>query len=395
MPALLAYLGGLVRPAPRMLGFVTGERRRARDTRGQDSAAPPAARLSPGLVALATLDELIVAIMKTPGRIPTPDRFDGAVAELVAARDLYARRGWIADPLSYHTAPPPLERPGIARGPRLPGLGYEHMTFDSGYSPDPEDPGAARWLTHEPNHTVHAWVLRHRDGAARPWVVCLHAFGMGYAPVDLRAFKAGWLHRDLGLNVIMPVMPMHGPRRIGRLSGAGFMTYNLVDMVHGFGQAIWDVRRILSWIRAHGGERIAVYGASMGGHIAALLAGVEPDLACVVPAFPTADLVALMREHGPGSIVKRAAGNPLAGEVAEQVQRLASPLALPARVPAERLFIVAGLADRMATPAQAHRLWEHWGRPRIKWLNANHLAFMWSGEVTGFVREALATTRVI
>jgi len=65
------------------------------------------------------------------------------------------------------------------------------------------------------------------------------------------------------------------------------------------------------------------------------------------------------------------------------------------RVPAERLFICGGLADRMATPKQAHLLWLHWGMPRIQWFSANHVAFMWRGEVGDFVKEALSTTGIV
>ena len=61
---------------------------------------------------------------------------------------------------------------------------------------------------------------------------------MGYPYVDLWGFRAMWLHCVLGLNVAFPIAPLHGPRRIGRLSGAAFMTYNLVDIVHGFAQAV-------------------------------------------------------------------------------------------------------------------------------------------------------------
>jgi pimeloyl-ACP methyl ester carboxylesterase len=385
IPALLTYLGGLAKPAPRIFSFVRSEKARA----GKDNGSgPPAARLTPGLVALATLDELIVAVMKTPGRVPSADRLDDAIRELMTAHALYERRGWLADPTSFHRTPPPAERPGIRRI-RIPSIGFEQLTFPSEYKPDPEDPGLDRWLGHESNNTVHAWMLRHRDGKDRPWMLCLHAFAMGYAPVDMWALRAKWFHRELGFNVVFPVAPMHGPRRIGYMSGAGFMTYNLIDSVHGFTQSVWDIRRLMGWIRAQGAERIAVYGASMGGHIAGVLAGLEPDLACVLPAFPTTDLVDLMRQHGPAHLREHADEHPLAGRFAEEVQRVVMPLALPPVVPTDRLAIIAGLADRMAGPAQAHRLWEHWDRPRVAWLNANHLAFMWSGEVTGFIRKAL------
>ena len=47
----------------------------------------------------------------------------------------------------------------------------------------------------------------------RPWVVCVHGALMGRGSVDLRLFRARHLHEQLGLNVLLPVMPLHGPRK--------------------------------------------------------------------------------------------------------------------------------------------------------------------------------------
>src|SRR5205807_2916036 len=116
--AILSYVGGLITPAPRLVGFAITEGRRARianGSTGQDSAAIPPLRLTPTLLALAALDEWTVAVMKTPGRMPTDEGFDRVTAEVGAAHDLYARNGWIDDPASFHAAPPALSSPVISR----------------------------------------------------------------------------------------------------------------------------------------------------------------------------------------------------------------------------------------------------------------------------------------
>jgi hypothetical protein len=393
--AVLSYVGGLLAPAPRLLGFVISEGRRARLPQSlADGSEIPPLKLTPSLVALAALDEWMVAVMKTPGRMPTLAGYERASAEIMQAHDLYSRRGWIEDPVSFHVEPPSLDAPKIARS-RFPGIGFEHLSFESEYEPDQDDPGRDRWLAHAPNRTAHAWVLRHKDDGDRPWVVCLHAFGMGYPHVDLWGFRAMWLHKVLGLNVVFPIAPLHGPRRIGRLSGAAFMTYNLVDIVHGFAQAVWDTRRVIGWVRAQGGKTIGTYGVSMGAHLAGLLAGIDPELSLVLSAFPTCNLTDLFVEHGPKQLRKKAEKHGLIGPEADQVHSLVSPLGLQPKVAPERLFICGGLADRMATPLQAHKLWLHWNKPRITWFNANHVAFMWRGEVGGFVKEALDATGIV
>src|SRR5919197_855991 len=189
--AFIAYLGGLVTPAPRVLGFVVRESWRARAAK--DSAdRPPVAQLTPWLVALAALDEWMVAFMKTPGRVPTAEGFARVAGELKQARDLYSRRGWLSDPQTFHPQPPLLADPRIRRS-RWPRLSFEHMSFESGYEPDTEDPAHDRWMSHVANRTAHAWLLRHPDGPERPWMVCMRAFGMGYPPVDLWGFRAAWL----------------------------------------------------------------------------------------------------------------------------------------------------------------------------------------------------------
>ena len=53
--------------------------------------------------------------------------------------------------------------------------------------------------------------------------------------------------------------------------------------------------------------------------------------------------------------------------------RIASPLHHEVLLERDRLFVVAGLGDRLAPPDHAERLWEHWGRPRIHAFPGNHV----------------------
>lgn len=71
--------------------------------------------------------------------------------------------------------------------------------------------------------------------------------------------------------------------------------------------------------------------------------------------------------------------------------RLHSPLRFPVRLSKERLFIVAGLADRLAPPEQSPRLWAHWGQPRIHWFPGSHILHLrravYLREIGRFLRE--------
>ena len=189
---------------------------------------------------------------------------------VIAALELYGQKGWLENPEGFFATPPPLTdvtvRPVNSRG-----RSYQRMSFDSRYEPHTGEPGRERWLGYTANDRVYALMLRHRE--PRPWLVCVHGAQMGRAALDLTLFRAWQLHEDLGLNVVLPVLPMHGPRARGLPKGAVFPGGNLLDNVHAAAQAVWDIRRLLSWIRSQEPDsKIGLNGMSLGGYIASLIA---------------------------------------------------------------------------------------------------------------------------
>ncbi len=378
---------------PRTLRFVADNLERRLADLAEGEPAPP---LSAGLAAHVAMDEAILALAMGPGRFPRRADYLRVSSELRQARALFEERGWLADPAGYHRAPPPLQHPSITPAttvvsarPHL--LRFERLRYPSEFEPRPGEIGRERWLGHEQNRTAGAWLLRHRGGP-RPWLVCLHGFGMGWPFMDFGAFPVRRLHHELGYNLALPVLPLHGARRASRSSGDSFLSFDLVSSVHGLTQAVWDVRRLLGWLRAQGEGPIAVHGVSLGAYVAALLGALEDGLAGVIAGIPVADFPALFRGHSPGHIRLRAIEHRILGGPAEDVHRVVSPLALPSRVPHERRFIFAGLGDRVARPGQAHRLWLHWDKPSILWYRGNHVGYLWSQEVTRFVLEAAQST---
>jgi dienelactone hydrolase len=341
-----------------------------------------------GLAAHAFVDELMIALFRHPELLPRSSDYEPAATELRHTHEFFSASGWLADPAAYHADPPP---PDEVRGSQefRGGLRYEHLTFASGWEPRPGEPGRDRWLSHEANRTVHAWMTR--AGDSRSWLVCGPGFGMGTSPsVDLRAFRS---HKalDHGINVVVPVLPLHGPRASGRVRGEDLMTINLVDSLHGVAQAAWDIRRLVGWLRVtQGAENIGLIGYSLGGLVVSIASCLEDGLACVVAGIPVVDLPALFRHHSPAHITRRAQEHQALGELADEVHRVASPLALPCRVPREHRYLFAGLGDRMSTFAQATRLWEHWDRPALATYAGGHVGFFWSNEVKRFVERALS-----
>lgn len=312
--------------------------------------------------------------------------------EVRRARDLFQRRGWLQNPSAYHQAPPPPEtatlRPRTSRG-----LAFEHLTFESGYAPDDEEPGRERWLEWTRNRTAHAWILRH-DGAPRPWLICVHGYEMGFAGLDLLAFRAARLHHDYGLNLALPVLPLHGPRRIGRQSGEGFLSGDFVDTVHAEAQAMWDLRRLVGWIRGQGGAPLGAYGLSLGGYNVALLAGLE-DLDCVIAGIPAVDFRRLTWRHGAPLQLRFAEHLGLAHDEVAEMLSVVSPLALAPRPPVERRYLFAGVADRIVPAEQPRDLWRHWERPTVVWYQGAHVTFRAHPAVDAMVMGALRDAGLI
>ncbi|HXQ61828.1 MAG TPA: alpha/beta hydrolase [Acidimicrobiales bacterium] len=378
---------GVLRAGPRVGSFLARSRQRTASAGDDDSIVP--VRPTPALALQAYLDEVLIAVFRHPDLLPSPDDYAPAAADLAVAQTLFSTRGWLDRPAEYHQSP---SAPEDVRAwhERALGLSYEHVTFTSGWEPYPEEPGRSRWLSHEANHTVHAWVSRAPGREHQCWLVCAHGFGMGTgASTDLRAFRATQLHRR-GINVVVPVLPLHGPRASGRVRGEDLMTIDLIDSMHGMAQATWDLRRVIRWLReSQGATTVGLIGYSLGALVAALVASLEDDLACVIAGIPVVSLPELFRRHSPPDIARLADAYGVLGQAADDAHRVVSPLAMDCQVPFDRRFIFAGLGDRMSTFGQARRLWLHWGRPSLATYAGGHVGFFWSRAVRKLVDDAL------
>jgi dienelactone hydrolase len=359
---------------------------------GEVCDAVPAPSVSWTLAGGVAMDEALLAMAMTPSRFPRRADFARVSNELADAQRMFSHRGWIARPASYHRTPPPLTPQDVEmkRGWAL-GLHYERATYDSGFSTRAGEPGGERWAAYEPNRRATATILRHR-GEPRPWVVCVHGFCMGYPFMDFMGLHTAKLYRRLGLNVAMPVLPLHGPRKVTLVSGEPFLSFDMMNTVHGVTQAVWDIRRLVSWIRDQGATSIGLYGVSLGGYVVSLLSGIEEGFDAVVAGIPVTDFPALFHAHSPVHIRARAIEHRIMGGVAEDVYRVVSPMSFKSKVPRDRRYIFAGYGDRLAMPGQAHKLWEHWDMPRISWYPGNHVGYLWSRQVETFLGESLAAS---
>ncbi|BBX71835.1 alpha/beta hydrolase family protein [Mycolicibacterium psychrotolerans] len=356
-----------------------------RDYLGSAPNQMPIARPTLALAAEALRDEVVLLGLRARRPLSDPAAFARIDAEVSAALDFYDGHGLLDDPRRFFTAPRRLidfEVHPVQRGNRS----YERLRWVSAYRPRPGEPGTARWLGYRATAQGYGLMLRHQ--APRPWLVCIHGTEMGRAALDLALFRAWQLHEQLGLNVVLPVLPMHGPRSKCLPKGAVFPGEDVLDNIHATAQAVWDVRAVLGWIRRRQpGAAIGLYGLSLGGFVAALVAGLDDRLACAILGVPVADLIELLGRHS-GLRQNDPRLDTIA--LAAPLGRMISPLSLPPRVPMAGRFIYAGLADQVVHPReQVHRLWEHWGGPDIEWYRGGHAGFFQSRPVQRFVNAAL------
>ncbi len=355
-----------------------------------DVPEPP---ITPELALKVAGDELNLATLwigRSSPLVRDPARLNEEVEEV---RNFFEEQGFLKQPDSYHVVPPPLEHPRLLLT-RVRDLRYEELRFPSEYSPREEEPGRERWLSFQANRTAYAWVMRHED-KPRPWLICIHGFGMGIPYLDLQTFRANVLHQQLGLNLVCPVLPLHGPRKAGARSGDHFLGGAFLNTIHAEAQAMWDVRRLLAWIRAQDAPAVGVYGLSLGGYNAALLASLEPELACVIAGIPATDLTALTQRLDSPYKLERFKQADFAWEQIEEILRVVSPLALSPKVPLERRYIFGGAVDRLVPPSQVWALWQHWERPRILWYAGSHVSIHWEPKVRALVREALRDSALV
>ncbi len=332
----------------------------------------PAPVVSWPLAAKIAADEMLLGLeLSQRGGFARDEEVARVVDELARARECFARQGFLDAPETYHVRPPPLLAPEI-RVRRIAGHAVEVLRFESGYAPREGEPGRARWLVYTGCREGWAYVVR-RGGAGRPWLVCTNGYRMGHAAIDVRVFER--FFGRLGLNVVIPVLPLHGPRRRAVHSGTGFLGLDVLDTLHAEAQAVWDIRRLIGWIRAQEPSAIGALGLSLGGYTTAVYASLEEGLVCAIPGIPLADIPRMLARHAIPRQLERAIRGGYSLDAAREVLRVVSPLVLAPRVPRAGRMFFGAVADRLVTPDQVRDLWRHWDEPEIVWYQGGHVTF--------------------
>ncbi len=256
----------------------------------------------------------------------------------------------------------------------------------------------ARELLDSVHENATAHVRWWTSGKGRPTIVLLHGWGGGNQWITARSFMVPYWLRH-GFDVASFVLPFHGARapeapRSPMKSGALFPSPNPLRTNEGFGQAIHDLRALAIWLRARGSSAVGVIGMSLGGYTTALWASVagigDPGgVDFAVAMIPAVSMARLMWRHGEANPTRRkAASAGITEELLADAFAVHAPLTRPARLPRERLAVIAGRGDRITPPDQAEALAAHWNVP-VSWFEGGHLAQVGRGDALRTVRRQL------
>jgi len=221
---------------------------------------------------------------------------------------------------------------------------------------------------------VEHWI--HEPPRGRATIVGLHGFSMGYPRIDAFALFAAQCF-EAGFDVALVTLPFHGPRTPpdARFSGERFAMPQVARLNEAVRQAIYEIHVVTSWLRQQTGGRVGLLGLSLGGYLAALMAGLRPDLDFVIPMVPPVCFGDLAwRFFSQSRYYRGEQSAAFSHEELRAMYRVHSPLTYARCVERSRLLILAGRGDQIVPPEHPHALWRHWGEPEIYWFSGSHLA---------------------
>ena len=350
----------------------------------------PAPALGPAVSVAVAADELFALAWQTTRRAQRRPDYARIAADVRAAADRNREHAWHEHPERAYLAPPPLEKLQLT-SVVLRGAGSaEHLRFASEFEPvDPEVHD--RFVARRANRTAHVHLWRSRS-QPRPTLICLHGHRQGRVALDAISWDVRRLQAAFGLDVALLALPLHGPRAAGWRSGEGFLDGHPSETSAALAQTIWDLRRLVGWLRAQGAPTLGIAGFGLGGYAAALFASLESGLASALLLAPIVALDTFAWRLLPPAQRAEARAAGLSERLLGAAWARHAPLGLRPRVPHEARLVVGGLADRLAPPLEVEALWEHWGRPACHWYPGSHCVWLGRRALRERLERHLRTT---
>ena len=334
-------------------------------------------------LAAAGLDETLIRLALAASR---PKR--RRLRDLSERLDYYERiaQEYAAiDPADFYGEPEPIRPERERLVEKIVGGTISDLSWSSGYEPRLASARDAylRWKT---NLTAHVRLFKH-DRPAKAAVIWIPGYRGGPPAIEQRISRALELFES-GLDVAAYTTPFQGSRAPLRASRAPLFPSqgNIARTNEGFGQMIWELRGLLKWLFERSAPIVGVAGMSLGGYGAALLGTVEPRVSFLIPFIPLADFTDAVVSHDALRGIEIPETLQAASRRALAIHR---PLARAPVVPAERVLIVGGVADRVTGRAHAERLAELFGC-EIAWFRGGHILQYGRGEAFAALRGFVA-----
>ncbi len=195
----------------------------------------------------------------------------------------------------------------------------------------------------------------------KPMAILVNGFSSGHHLMERVAWPIREFKRQ-GIGVSLFALPFHGPR--GHAFPPEWPQQDTAFTIEGFRQAIWDLQIAIRAMREAGASQVGVVGMSLGGYTVALLATVTSDVDFVLSYVPIASVPDVMNDNdlvpGSGEIQRT-----LYEGYREQLVPITPVCRMPMVEP-QRVSIISGEFDRLATVKHGTRLADHFGTELVK-----------------------------
>ncbi|MCH5644646.1 alpha/beta fold hydrolase [Gordonia sp. ABSL49_1] len=334
---------------------------------GDAPAGIPPAGCGPRAVGETAIDEFFIAVNSVIRDIPALSDVEDAVQRCEAVADDFAAAGTVGMN-TEPTAPRILSRRRRVFGT----TGFHHID----YRVDAAVPSSVAGVDPYRDGVASVRVLT-RGRSGRRWLIWVHGAAQGRAD-DLYAFRAAHLHKNLGYDVVFPVLPAHGSRRVEQVAYPGFDPLRNVVMTM---RAVAEIRSLITWIDTHDPADITIAGTSLGGPIASLVASLDPRVSSVLAVVPMLDMHATLAHHmARGGSKGKALARLMNSDAVRAVSSVIDPLSVEPFAAPGRRMVVAALNDRVTSVTAAQRLYDHWGG-HVHWYPGSHVGHAISGDI--------------
>jgi pimeloyl-ACP methyl ester carboxylesterase len=236
------------------------------------------------------------------------------------------------------------------------------------------------------------FVGRDDDALDRPAVLFLHGWNASVA-YYINYCRTGHRLARRGIHCALVNMPYHVQRKPNRWNEY-FLTENIARTAQAVQQAVIESRIILRWLRAHHRGPVGVWGISLGGWIASILACVERELDFAVLMTPA---VRLDRQIWELEFLKAMKQSFIEqGATREDIERVAMPMLPKFHQPLlerDRILIIQALYDQFLGTDTIDELWQAWGRPRIERYPHGHISILMDAGVLQTACDFIKTMR--